>query len=254
MLLAVDVGNSTSRFGVHDGDTWVGHWRLRTVPERTPDEYSVLFDGLLAQVGLDLGGVEIAVMASAVPPVTGMVSQMLRHRMASEPLIVGPGVRTGIRIRTDNPVEVGPDLVANAVGAYNWSHSSCIAVDFGTALTFTAVKSPGDLVGVAIAPGLSSAARALSQNTAQLPSVQLVPPPSSIGRNTVHSIQAGIIFGYVGMVESLVDRISAELGEGVRVIATGGQSEIIAPLTDRFDQVDPWLMLEGLRLIADLNR
>jgi type III pantothenate kinase len=254
MLLAIGVGNSTSRFGVYNGTEWIGHWRLRTVHNRMPDEYSVLFDGLLGQVGVEMTNVDTVVMASVVPPVTGMVAQMLRSRTGREPLILGPGVRTGIRIRTENPVEMGADLVANAVAAYEMTQGACLAVDFGTALSFTAVAEKGDLVGVAIAPGLSSAVRALSRNTAQLPSVQLASPGTAIGKNTVHAIQSGVVFGYVGMVESLVDRMKDELGGTVRVIGTGGQSEIIAPLTDRFDQVDPWLTLEGLRLVSEKNK
>jgi len=162
-------------------------------------------------------------------------------------------VRTGLRIRTDNPTEVGADLVANAVAAYARFQSSCIVVDFGTALTFTAVAEPGDLLGVAIAPGLNSAAGALSRDTAQLPRVQLAPPPTAIGRNTTHSIQSGLVFGYVGLVEALIGRMRQELGGRAHAVATGGLAPIIAPLTDQFAEIDPWLTLEGLRIIAERN-
>jgi type III pantothenate kinase len=253
MLLAINIGNSSSRFGVHDGVRWIAHWRLRTVPDRMPDEYAVLFAGLLSQVGLDLKGVSRAVLASVVPPVTEQIAAMLDDRAGAPPLVVAPGIRTGIRIRTDNPAEVGADLVANAVAAFDRFASACVAVDFGTALSFTAVSAAGDLVGVAIAPGLTHALRALTDNTAQLPLVPLAPPPSAIGRNTVHSIQAGVVLGYVGLVESLVGRMRAELGAGTKVVATGGQSLLIPPLTNVFDEVDPWLTLDGLRLIGERN-
>jgi type III pantothenate kinase len=253
MLLAVNIGNSSSRFGVHDGRRWIGQWRLRTVRDRMPDEYSVLFANLLAQVGLDLKGIARTVLASVVPPVTEQVCVMLAERSGSLPLVVAPGVRTGIRIRTDNPAEVGADLVANAVAAYDLFGGSCIAVDFGTALSFTAVAAGGDLVGVAIAPGLTHGLRALSENTAQLPLVPLAAPPSAIGRNTIHSIQAGLILGYVGLVEGLVARMRDELGPDSRVVATGGQALVIPSLTKVFDKVDPWLTLDGLRLIGDRN-
>jgi type III pantothenate kinase len=178
---------------------------------------------------------------------------MLREVTGATPLVVGPGVRTGIRIRTDNPAEVGADLVANAVAAYHRFASNCVVVDFGTALTFTAVAEPGDLLGVAIAPGLHAAASALSTKTAQLPQVQMTEPPAAIGHNTVHSIQSGLIYGYVGLVESLIDRMSAELGGEAEAIATGGLARVITPLTDRFGAVEPWLTLDGLRLIALRN-
>jgi type III pantothenate kinase len=253
MLLAINIGNSNSRFGVHDGRRWIGQWRLRTVPDRMPDEYSVLFANLLAQVGLDLKGIERTVMASVVPPATEQVCAMVAERGGSGPLVVAPGVRTGIRIRTDNPAEVGADLVANAVAAYDLFAGACVAVDFGTALSFTAVSSVGDLVGVALAPGLTHALRALSDNTAQLPLVPLAAPPSAIGRNTIHSIQSGLVLGYVGLVEGLVARMRGELGGVVKVIATGGQALVIPPLTSIFDKVDPWLTLDGLRLISERN-
>jgi type III pantothenate kinase len=178
---------------------------------------------------------------------------MLTDQVGRTPLIVGPGVRTGIRIRTDNPTEVGADLVANAVAAYARLQTNCVVVDFGTALTFTAVAVPGDLLGVAIAPGLNSAAGALASNTAQLPYVQLVPPPAAIGRNTVNSIQSGVVFGYIGLVSALVSRIQAELGGEAQAIATGGQAQVIAPLTNQFAAIEPWLTLDGLRIIVERN-
>jgi type III pantothenate kinase len=167
--------------------------------------------------------------------------------------VVGPGTRTGIRIRTDNPAEVGADLVANAVAAAAQFQRNCIVVDFGTALTFTAVSASGDLLGVAIAPGLNAAASALASATAQLPRVLLTPPPAAIGRNTVHSIQSGVVFGYIGLVEALIGRMREEMGGDAVAVATGGLARVIAPLSHEFDAIEPWLTLDGLRIIAQRN-
>jgi type III pantothenate kinase len=253
MLLAIDVGNTNIAFGVYQQNRWTHHWRIRTVRDQMPDEYAVLFRDVFREGGLRLSDVTQVVVGSVVPPLTGTLSLMLTDQVGRTPLIVGPGVRTGIRIRTDNPIEVGADLVANAVAAYARLQTHCVVVDFGTALTFTAVAVPGDLLGVAIAPGLNSAAGALASNTAQLPYVQLIPPPAAIGRNTVHSIQSGVVFGYIGLVEALVTRIRAELGGEAQAIATGGQAQVIAPLTNQFAVIEPWLTLDGLRIIGERN-
>ncbi len=253
MLLAIDVGNTNIAFGTYDGRHWTHHWRVRTVPDKMPDEYAVLFRALMREAGLELSQVDRAVLSSVVPPLTGTLATMLEREMGRKPLIVGPGVRTGLRIRTDNPAEVGADLVANAVAAYARLRDNCIAVDFGTALTFTAVAAPGDLLGVAIAPGLRAAVAALSSGTARLPLVRLMSPPAAIGRNTVHSIQAGVIFGYVGLVEGLIARMRDEMGGRAKAIATGGLAPVIAPLCTGFAAIEPWLTLDGLRIIAERN-
>lgn len=268
MLLAIDVGNTNIAFGIYDPDRpapeqqaehpaddfrWTHHWRIQTAPDKMPDEYAVLFRSLFQDGGLDLADVQRVVLCSVVPALTTTLSEMFEHHSAAHLLTVGPGVRTGLRIRTDNPAEVGGDLVANAVAAHARFQSNCIVVDFGTALTFTAVAENGDLLGVAIAPGLRAAASALARNTAQLPHVRLVPPPAAIGRNTVHSIQSGVVFGYIGLVESLVRRMRAELGGEALAVATGGLARVIAPLSDAFAAIEPWLTLDGLRLIAERN-
>lgn len=253
MLLAIDAGNTNIAFGLYQQNSWTDHWRIRTVPDKMPDEYAVLFRALMRDDGVEISKIDRVVLSSVVPPLTGTLVEMIKKHLKQEPLVIGPGVRTGLRIRTDNPAEVGADLVANAVAAYARFQTHCIVVDFGTALTFTAVAEPGDLVGVAIAPGLNSAAGALSRNTAQLPHVQLTPPPTAIGRNTTHSIQSGIVFGYVGLVEALIVRMRNELGGQAKAIATGGLARTVAPLTDQFTEIDPWLTLDGLRLIAERN-
>ena len=253
MLLAIDAGNTNIVIGIHNGSSWVQRWRIRSVPDKMPDEYASLVRSLLLEQAVDPDAIERAVLGSVVPPLTGTLSELVVQLIRKAPLVISPGVKTGIRIRTDNPVEMGSDLVANAVAAYDHFKSSCIAVDFGTALTFTAVAEPGDLCGVAIAPGLKSAAEALSVRASQLPRVQLAEPPTAIGRNTAHSIQSGIVFGYAGLVKELIDRMRAELGPATRAIATGGLAEVIAPITGYFAAVEPWLTLEGLRLIAGRN-
>ena len=253
MLLAIDVGNSNIKLGLHDDGVWKGRWNMRTIMNMTADEFGVATRGLLSEGGVRLSQVDQVVMSSVVPPVTRSLRDMFRALSPAEPLVVAPGVRTGIRIRTDNPAEVGSDLVVGAVAAYERFKNNCIVVGFGTALTFTAIADPGDLLGVAIAPGLKYAAEALFEHTAQLRLVDLDVPGTAIGKNTVHSMQSGIVFGYVGLVESMIRRFMAELPGPPDVIATGGQAEIIAPLTDSFTEIDPWLNLEGLRLVWQRN-
>jgi type III pantothenate kinase len=254
MLLAIDVGNTNIAFGVYHDGGWTNHWRIRTVPDQMPDEYAVLFRELFGDGGIRTENIDRSVVSSVVPSVTSALAHMLTRQTGQEPLVIGPGVRTGIRIRTDNPSEVGADLVANAVAAHARFGRNCIVVDFGTALTFTAVTGAGDLLGVAIAPGLNAAASALSSATAQLPRVQLVPPPAAIGRNTVHSIQSGVVFGYIGLVEALIKRMRAEMDGEALAVATGGLAQVIAPLTSEFTAIEPWLTLDGLRIISDRNR
>lgn len=253
MLLAIDIGNTNIVIGAYADGSWAHHWRILTDRDKMGDEYVVLFRALFHEGGLTPTDFNRVAICSVVPPLTGVISETVNRLVGRTPLIVGPGVRTGIRIRTDNPTEVGADLVANAVAAYDRLHSNCIVVDFGTATTFTAVAVPGDLIGVAIAPGLQASASALAEKTAQLPHVQLQLPPAAIGRNTPHSMQSGLIFGHIGLVKELVDRMSAEMGGEVKAIATGGLSSTLASLTDRFVAIDPWLTLNGVRLIAERN-
>jgi type III pantothenate kinase len=253
MLLAIDVGNTNIVFGVHDGDSWVSHWRIATVHSKMPDEYGVLFRDMLRDEGIEKKGLHKAIISSVVPVLTGKIQEMVSSLLGKPPLIVGPGIKTGLKIRIGNPAELGTDIVCNCVAAYEKVQDSCLVVDFGTALTFTAVSSDGEIRGVALAPGLQSAAGALSHNTAQLPQVWLEAPEKAIGTNTTASIQSGVIFGYTGLVEHLIKRMSDELGGVKAVIGTGGLSNVIAPLTDRFTFLEPWLILEGLRLIAEKN-
>nr|MBC7244833.1 type III pantothenate kinase [Chloroflexota bacterium] len=253
-LLCLDIGNSNVVLGLWEKDQWLAHWRVRTIRDQMPDEYAVLLKALLRNNGYDFKNITRVVMASVVPPLTVVFQELFQRYMGIEPLIVNSAVKTGLRICIDNPPELGADLLADAVAAYHRFRGACIVVDFGTATTFSAVSKEGDFLGVAIALGLGVAAEALAAHTAQLPRVALVPPPAAIGKNTVHSMQSGLIFGYVGLVKELLHRIRTELGGAANVIATGGLSSVLAPLVEEIDAVDPWLTLDGLRLISELNK
>ncbi|MBC7263349.1 MAG: type III pantothenate kinase [Chloroflexi bacterium] len=253
MLLCIDIGNTNIVLGLHGDGKWLAQWRIRTAPDVMPDEYAMLLKQLLADRGCSFTEITMVTVASVVPPLTGVFSELCQRYLGKQALIIGPGVRTGMRIRIDNPAELGADLVCDAVAAYQRFGTACIVVDFGTATTFSAIAKNGDFLGVAIALGLGVAADALAARTAQLPRVHLIPPPTAIGKNTVHSMQSGLIFGYVGLVESLIARIQGELGGHAKVIATGGLAPVIASLTHVFDEVDPWLTLEGIRIISERN-
>ena len=254
MLLAVSVGNSHITFGVCDAGSWTRRWRVQTVAAKTADEYLVVFRALFDAAGLDPSRVDEAILASVVPPLTSTMAEAVRELTGHSPLRLTPDLDLGLRITTENPAEVGADLVANAVAARERTRGNCIVVDFGTALSFTAVSSAGELRGVAIAPGLSSAVNALGLDTAQLPRVPIAPPPVAIGRNTVHSIQSGLVFGYVGLVHEVISRMREELGGTAEVIATGGHSPVMAPLIREKVVHEQWLTLEGLRILAARNR
>jgi type III pantothenate kinase len=200
-----------------------------------------------------LASFDITVLSSVVPQLTSDIIEMIAQRTGHPPLVIRHHLELGIEIKTDHPEKLGADLIADAVAAYDLFGDTCVVVDFGTATTFTTVQHPGHLLGVAIAAGLNTTIDSLVQRTAQLPQIELSGPPSVIGRNTVHAMQAGLVTGYVCMVEGLIGRIKQEIGDA-QVVATGGLSRIIAPLTDVFDRVEPWLTLDGLLLIAQRNR
>lgn len=250
MLLAVDVGNTNVVFGAHNGG-WRHQWRVRTVRDKMADEYGVLFRMLLREEGLSLADFDRIVIASVVPALTGRLEEIFAGYSAVTPLIVSHKNTSGIRFAVNNPGEVGADLIANAVAAYDRIQGACIVVDFGTATTFTAVSGEGEFLGVALAPGMNLAASALAGQTAQLPQVRLAAPEHAIGVNTIYAIQSGVVLGYVGLVEGLIRRFRDEMQANAAVIATGGLSSVIAPLTDCFSEVDPWLTLDGVRLIGE---
>lgn len=254
MLLAIDVGNSNVSIGVFARDALRATWRIATDPGKLPDEYGVLVISLLAHEGLSPGDITGAVLGSVVPDLEPVFEEVCRRYFRSRPLIVGTGVRTGLSILYDSPRDVGVDRVADAVAAIHLYGPPLIIVDLGTATVFDAISKHGEYLGGAIAPGIGIASEALFQRAAKLYRVELGRPKAAIGRNTVAAMQSGILFGYVGLVEGLVRRFKVELGEGVKVVATGGYAEIIARETREIDVVNLDLTLEGLRIIYDLNR
>jgi type III pantothenate kinase len=254
MLLCIDIGNTNITFGLFKGKELGPSWRIRTIHDRMPDEYGILMDQLFCNRGHRPDQVTGIVVASVVPPLTPTFEQVCRDYLGREPLVMDVGIRTGVRIRYDNPWEVGADRVADAAAVRAlYSLPACV-VDFGTATTFDAISAEGDYLGGAIAPGIGIAAQALFERTAKLHRVELTRPPSAIGRNTTHSIQSGLLFGYVGLVEGMVARFREELGEDMHVIGTGGLAETIARETDVLEVVDPWLTLKGLRIVWELNQ
>jgi type III pantothenate kinase len=254
MLLAIDVGNTNLTLGLYEADKLGPHWRLATDPDRMPDEYGLQFLGLLEHVGYAAENMTGISLASVVPQLTQRVVQACQEYLKLEPLIVDTGVKTGIRIRYEDPKAVGADRVADAVATLHLFGGPACIIDFGTATTFNALTKDGDYLGGAITSGINLAADALFTHTAKLQRIELQRPPSVIGRNTVHAMQSGLLFGYVSMVEGMVERFRAELGSDMKVVATGGLAEIIAQETKVIDHLAPWLTLDGLRIIWELNR
>jgi type III pantothenate kinase len=244
MLLAVDVGNTEITIGVFEGDELAQHWRAATVAERTADEHALLLDGFLAQEGLSLGDAEGVVVSSVVPRLTQALREMVRRYCQVDPLVIEPGIRTGLPILTDNPREVGADRVVNAIAAYAAYGGPVVVVDFGTATTFDAVSERGEHLGAAIAPGIQISMNALVERTAQLRRVELVAPRSVI---------AGAIWGFAGQVDGIVRRMVAELGGTATVVATGGLAGAVLEACETVQRHDPWLTLRGLRIVWDRN-
>jgi len=254
MLLTIDIGNTNLTLGLYQGDQLGAHWRLATDHNRMPDEYGLQFLGLLQNAGkalTDLNGISLA---SVVPPLTGRVIQACREYLKQEPLVVDTGVKTGIRIRYEDPKAVGADRVCDAVAVMKLYGGPACVVDFGTATTFNAITKEGEYLGGAITAGINLAAEALFTHAAKLQRIELQRPPSVIGHNTVHAMQSGLLFGYVSMVEGMVVRFRSELGNEMKVIATGGLAEVVAKETTVIDVIAPWLTLDGLRMIWELNQ
>jgi type III pantothenate kinase len=255
MLLAVDIGNTNVTVGVFRAAELVSTWRLATDVERLPDEYGATLLNLLGAEGISPDTVDEAVMVSVVPDLVPVFEGLCKRFFHTEPLIVGPGTRTGVRILYDSPRDVGPDRIVDVVGALRlYGPPPLIIVDVGTASVFDAVSAQGDYVGGAIAPGMGLAAEALFRRAARLYRVELAPPQHAIGKNTTAAMQSGIVWGYVGLVEGMVARFQKELGSGARVIATGGFAELISRETSVIDVVDLNLTLVGLRIVYETNR
>jgi type III pantothenate kinase len=255
MLITIDVGNTHTVIGIYEGERLTHHWRLSTDPERTTDEYGVTLRGLLNGAGLEASPKpEGVAIACVVPPLNRTIEHLAEQYFHCQPLVVGPGIKTGMPILYENPKEVGADRIVNAVAAFDRYGSACIVVDFGTATTFDYVSGRGEYVGGAIAPGLGISMNALVEHAAKLYRVELARPRDVVGRTTVGAIQSGLIYGYTALVDGLVERIIRERGEKTNVIATGGLADLIAPESETIEETDEFLTLKGLRLIFERNR
>ena len=255
MILTLDIGNTNIKTALFEGMEMIKYWRISTNRSMSSDEYGILLVNLFAYEKVDKSQIEGIMMSSVVPSINFTIEHMCRNYFGMEPLTVAPGVKTGINIRYENPRELGSDRIANAVAAYELYGGPCITVDFGTATSFGAITRAGEFLGGCICPGLKLAAEALTERAAQLPRFELVKPDSVIGRNKITGMQSGIVYGYVGQVSYLVERIKAEMGcPDAKVIATGGLAVLIAQETNAIDVLDGLLTLKGLCLIYEKNR
>jgi type III pantothenate kinase len=254
MLLAIDIGNTNVVLGVFDGERLVENWRVGTNTQITPDEYAMTFKDLFNFAKLEFKQVTGVIISTVVPPLLPVMTEMTRKYFQLEPMVVTHKLKTGIVILSDNPKEVGADRIVNAAGAYHLYGGPLIIVDFGTATTFCAVSESGDYLGGAICPGIKISAEALFQRASKLPRVELTKPENVIGTDTVSAMQAGIIYGYAGLVDGIVERMKKELSDQAKVVATGGLAKLVSPETRSIQQIIPQLTLEGLRFLYEINR
>ncbi len=253
MLLAIDVGNTNIVLGLYQKKKLIIHWRIETDRERTEDEYAALIRGLFSIKDLKFDIVKDVIVSCVVPPLLPIIENLSRKYFNAPPLIVGPGIKTGIPILYDNPKEVGADRIVNAVAGYERYGGPLIIVDFGTATTFDAVSQKGEYLGGVITPGIGISMEALFERAAKLPKIELIKPSTVIGRNTISSMQSGAIYGYAGLVDRIVEEIRKELGREVNVVATGGLAELIVPESLTIKEVNPFLTLDGLQIIFEKN-
>lgn len=253
MLLCIDIGNTNITIGLYEGDTLGPHWRLATDHGRMPDEFAMQLIGLFNFAQLQPTAVTGVALASVVPPLTGKWVEVCRNYLEIDPLVVTSATKTGVNILYDDPSAVGADRLVDAVAAFHLYGGPACIVDFGTATTFDAITRTGDYLGGAIVPGIGISMEALFRHAAKLPKVDIARPPAAIGRNTVHAMQSGLLFGYVGLVEGMVERFRQELGDDMVVIGTGGLATIIADETDVIQHIAPWLTLDGLRMVYGMN-
>jgi type III pantothenate kinase len=254
MLLTIDIGNTNITLGLYDKEKLTHHWRMATNRESMPDEYGIMISGLLEHVKVEPKDLEGVCMASVVPPLTSRVIQACNNYLEAEPLSVDYMTKTGVNILIDEPKGLGADRLVDVVAVKKYFGSPACVVDFGTATTFDAIDKDGAYIGGAITPGIGISAEALVKYTAQLPRVDLQAPPNVIGKNTIHAMQSGLLFGYVSLVEGMVARFRQQLGPEMKVIGTGGLAELVANYTQAIQVTAPWLTLDGLRLIWEMNR
>src|SRR4051812_34496878 len=254
MLLAVDVGNTQTHLGMFRDEELVEHWRFATVRDATADELATVLVGLLALRGLGLKDVTGAVVSSVVPQLSHEYGEVSKRYLGGMLAVVGPGMKTGMPIRTENPYETGPDRLVNAVAAYDRVGAACVVVDFGTTINYDVVSDEGELLGAIFTPGVEISIAALAERAAALPTVDIEPPRELIGRSTITAIQSGIVYGFAGQVDGIVGRLREHMGDEITAIATGGLASSIAPFCDQIDDTDDLLTLTGLRLIWERNR
>ena len=255
MILTLDIGNTNIKTALFEGMEMLHYWRVSTNRAMSSDEYGILLLNLFAHAGVSPKQVEGIMISSVVPQINFTIEHMCRTYFGMEPHIIGPGIKTGINIRYENPRELGSDRIANAVAAYELYGGPCITIDFGTATSLGAINEKGEFLGGAICPGIKLAVEALSERTAKLPRIELTKPETVIGKNTVHCMQSGIVYGYIGQIEYLVRRMKAEIGsDKTKVIATGGLAVLVAEESNAIDVLDGLLTLKGLRLIYEKNR